>query len=657
MADSLAVRRKKEQDKRIQQITRGQTLSVRRPGVFERIYDYIDQPLEALAKRLGMSEADAYEYSKRLSGAVEGLTGADATEMSARRVSKGKGDTGDYINLGMAVLPGAIGAGAKKAKTALRGAKAAKEAKSMAVKALPAPPTPLALPAPGPGLPPFAVKPKGGQWFIDKPVSGINFSPENAARGILARARRPDDTEGAALYDWWQKALPRYLKNEMGTPEDPLRDLAARNLLHIQKSPDEWSQLAGSSIRAPNLQRLLYDEGSQWKDELISEMPWLQKVPATDNLYAMQPTNYRDLEFGHVADELENALNPARSGLPPELALRPESLQRMSFPAAVERVGRINQFRAKKMEETALNSLNNPAVQMFKEYTENNPLGLRWVELRAPEPTGGLPQGWKVSPDEDGFISPEGEFFYTYPGQGEYDSALQQALKYEGDTMGHCVGNYCPDVMEGRSRIFSLRDAKGEPHVTIETAPKRAFGRDDRDAIYDQAFAEIDANPEYRQLSPEVRNQLIINRQAELADALRAEREANPVEDIIQIKGKQNRAPKDDYLPFVQDFVKSQQWGNVRDLENTGLVRLPDGRYITVQQAEEGVAAIPERTEMRRAFASREMVPTRLVYNPSGLDMLSEEEWSAIAPYFEGFAIGGRVERDRCFCRHPMAAK
>lgn len=116
MPDSLAVRRKKQQDKRIQQITRGQTLSVRRPGFFERIYDYIDQPVAALAKRLGMSEADAYEYSKRLSGAIEGLTGAEETEMAARKVSKGKGTAGDYVNLSMAVLPGAIGAAAKKAK-------------------------------------------------------------------------------------------------------------------------------------------------------------------------------------------------------------------------------------------------------------------------------------------------------------------------------------------------------------------------------------------------------------------------------------------------------------------------------------------------------------------------------------------------------------
>ena len=37
--------------------------------------------------------------------------------------------------------------------------------------------------------------------------------------------------------------------------------------------------------------------------------------------------------------------------------------------------------------------------------------------------------------------------------------------------MGHCVGGYCDDVYEGRSRIYSLRDAKGEPHVTIEVQP------------------------------------------------------------------------------------------------------------------------------------------------------------------------------------------
>ena len=53
----------------------------------------------------------------------------------------------------------------------------------------------------------------------------------------------------------------------------------------------------------------------------------------------------------------------------------------------------------------------------------------------------------------------------------KYDKRLEEALKYEGDIMGHCVGGYCPDVESGKSRIYSLRDAKGEPHVTVEVKP------------------------------------------------------------------------------------------------------------------------------------------------------------------------------------------
>jgi hypothetical protein len=49
--------------------------------------------------------------------------------------------------------------------------------------------------------------------------------------------------------------------------------------------------------------------------------------------------------------------------------------------------------------------------------------------------------------------------------------ALADALKYEGDMMQHCVGGYCPDVAEGRSQIFSLRDEKGRPQVTVEVEP------------------------------------------------------------------------------------------------------------------------------------------------------------------------------------------
>ncbi len=38
----------------------------------------------------------------------------------------------------------------------------------------------------------------------------------------------------------------------------------------------------------------------------------------------------------------------------------------------------------------------------------------------------------------------------------------------EGDLMGHCVKGYANSVRENRTKIFSLRDPKNKPHVTIE---------------------------------------------------------------------------------------------------------------------------------------------------------------------------------------------
>jgi len=42
------------------------------------------------------------------------------------------------------------------------------------------------------------------------------------------------------------------------------------------------------------------------------------------------------------------------------------------------------------------------------------------------------------------------------------------ALQAEGSNMGHCVGGYWGRVEAGQTRIVSIRDAQGHPHVTIE---------------------------------------------------------------------------------------------------------------------------------------------------------------------------------------------
>lgn len=593
----------------------------------------------------------------------------------------------------------------KAAKSAAKKApKAVEKPRSpLAVKpplALPAPPKPLALPAPGPGLPPGAAKPRGGQWWVDKELEYGNASPEEAARqGALALAltrwvpedaplppgdpaarlrqafqnRMVPETTETDAQKWLERALTKYYKNEFGSPDDPLRALAERGMHYDpEMTPEKWKATVNSYLMEDPIQNLLFPPnpaggmpgaGSNLRGETLAEMPWLAKVPATDKVYGIAGGG---LDLGHFTDEFLNALNdPEVSGLPLDLAVRPESLGRMTFPQAVEHVGKINQYRVKEMERAALSAQESPAVWPYKNYPENNPRGLRWVELRAPENVENLlddadRERLDLAVREGRPIDPQDKETIL---RVRAQRALEDALRYEGDTMGHCVGGYCPDVMSGRSRIFSLRDAKGEPHVTIETRPggrRAALAEIPRDVLDElTADALADTNAVTGPMGIDMNDpRWTRTYQTNLGLKQREWIDNNPLPDeIVQIKGKQNRAPKEDYLPFVQDFVKSQKWANIGDIGNTGLVRLPDGRYITAQQAEEGIAAIPDTTVMQRAYASREMVPMRRVYDPNVLDQMDIDEWKTIAPYFEGFAIGGRVDADRCFCRHPMAVK
>jgi hypothetical protein len=573
-----------------------------------------------------------------------------------------------------------------------------KTSKSFAVKEQPVSQQPLALPAPGPGLPPQASKPRGGQWWVDKDIASGNSSPEEAARqGALglaltqwvpedvvlprgdpaARLRQafqnnmvPQTTETDAQ-KWLERALAKYYKNEFGSPDDPLRSLAERGLHYDpEMTPEKWKATVDSYLLEDPIQHIMFPPnpaggmpgaGSNFRGEVMASMPWLAKAPTTDKVYGISGGG---LDLSHFNDEFLNALNdPEASGLPFDLAVRPESLGRMTFPQAVEHVGKINQFRAKEMERAALSNLDSPAIQTFKEYADDNPMGLRWVELKSPELSDDLLDDFDrslvdLAVKEGRTIDPA---HMDEVRRARASRVLEDALRYEGDTMGHCVGGYCDDVVSGRSRIFSLRDAKGEPHVTIETKPSRRFEgihqlpSDVWDEISRQADALTEASIAERGGDvPQWEADAIYRNHEKRLAYDRLKNQPEELDDIIQIKGKQNRAPKDDYLPFVQDFVKSQRWGNVGDLGNTGLVKLPNGKYITQQQYDSVLDSANASDTVRHYL------------NKLGPNAFDEKQWAPnawadeikpIYDMFEGFAIGGRVDADRCFCHNPLSAK
>lgn len=292
------------------------------------------------------------------------------------------------------------------------------------------------------------------------------------------------------------------------------------------------------------------------------------------------------------------------------LLVDPESLPRMGVADVSRKTAAWNEFLA---NQGPSNEALQQGWKVFKEYGPEQG-GMKWVEFGR----GELPPGWSEKPDALGVVN-------LYDDAGEYVtqagthkdprvSALRSGLGAEGDAMGHCVGGYCDDVLNRGTRIYSLRDAKGNPHVTIEVTPKAGW-RDLRSLRDDPNLVRLRDVIDDEQLQAIVNSQheagLPVSAEARL-DQLRAldyyyhpgmsqwispEHLVDPVSDIVQIKGKGNAAPVDKYLPMVQDFVRSGKWGRVGDLGNTGLRRakdvfgsvMPEGltpeQYITLEDA------------------------------------------------------------------------
>jgi len=326
--------------------------------------------------------------------------------------------------------------------------------------------------------------------------------------------------------------------------------------------------------------------GGSWAPDApkLAENPWLAKLGEEDLVYRIRPLEINEKEiFTHTIDELRNALNP-NSGLPPNLLLKPEDMQGLGIEKALRHVNNINDWRAQQRVAASLADAQRSATTI-KEYPDT-PKRLKWQQLKPAEYTE-LPPGYSVTSSFEGpaLFGPDGKKITSFNPYGDVSvqqqaldffakNDLEKALKYEGSTMRHCVGGYCDSVWSGETNIFSLRDKKGEPHVTIETAPPEQLY-----PIGGEEFASLDAQTKaqyrehirkWRKENPdidELTEESIVEALAEAGVP------PNPPR-ILQIKGKGNAKPNEEYIPFVQDFIKSQQWSGIGDIGNTDLVTL-----------------------------------------------------------------------------------
>lgn len=399
-----------------------------------------------------------------------------------------------------------------------------------------------------------AVKLPGGMWHpeaVERLSAPLwqGLGPRNreirqiageSQADYLARAKEANK-EQVAVEQWADSRIKTYLNRYAGTERDPLKDIE----IPFGEGTRRWEEITDQAIRSRQARAAF--AGNRGEVNPANEAT-IQRNPNEPiwEIINQPATN----EFGRAKHALESYLSHVGDYLRQNVA--PDKLPQYDLVRAVKETAAADARAAKEMEKAAASSMKDMPV--YKEY----PDGMKWVELRLPEKLT-LEQMKAVrlaTKDEirqigkaaiaEGEISSIQEVGAPYvavdasgkPIKNSYTNQIVAAgdpenahlagqLAQEGNQMGHCVGGYCEGVTSGESKIYSLRDKKGRSHVTVE------------------------ATPQVKSLSEEVTS-------------------TTPW-DIAQIKGRQNRAPAAEYLPYVQDFVKSGKWGEVGDLEGTGL--------------------------------------------------------------------------------------
>ena len=329
-----------------------------------------------------------------------------------------------------------------------------------------------------------------------------------------------------------QEAVERKFKQQMenvGIEEPNMGFHFATSLAEKAKIVGD-TDLAKASAEYQSLQSPMMDNYM----ELGRQNPYINKLDPETPMYAAFTG---DLGFDHIMDVLREDLTAGR--------IRPDQMNKISITDAIRRTSEYDRDLADKMN--ASRAAAREGLPTYREYPE----GYKWIQLNKP---GSFAQESEaMGHSVRGYEPPKGHPDWTEAsgdaGSSSYGHGGWEAIK------------------SGKAKVYSLVDSKGAPHATVEVRENK------------------DLNPFFEwwnQQTPEKRAE--INQRAQQGEHNNSVFEAPEwlaarpalLPRITQIRGKQNRAPNEEYLPYIQDFVKGGQWSDVGDFRNTGLTRKSD---------------------------------------------------------------------------------
>jgi hypothetical protein len=343
---------------------------------------------------------------------------------------------------------------------------------------------------------------------------------------------------------------------------------------------DELQQADSNYLR-------LLDQDRSFPKFAAQDNPFIAKLDPETKMYS----GYMgDLGFEHVMDVLRQDLAAER--------LRPEQLNKLSVEQAVKRTQEYNLEMARKMNSDRASARAN--LPIYKDY----PDGYKWVELNQPgnfaaesQAMGHSVKGYEPNKGHPDWVEGSGNEGSPMYGHGGWDA-----------------------IKSGRAKVYSLVDSRGAPHATVEIKTNvTASPNDFRVAGLDYSEAMAEAKRRMG-LTPETEKELTKSwdgtKRAEasrelhnIIDGIYKERVGEMPQTITQIKGKGNNKPIADYIPYVQDFVRSGNWHSVDDFHHTDLISADtirkagwdmsgnNQRFFTKQEYEDLLRAEQNRVE------------------------------------------------------------
>jgi hypothetical protein len=334
-----------------------------------------------------------------------------------------------------------------------------------------------------------------------------------------------------------QYARNRKVRKHWGMPEEHIANTSMGR---------SWEEGVDDLMGMDNIKR-----ARDYGNEVIREKnPWMKKLDPDSILYGIDDQVPNNLQLGHIMDVLREDLATGR--------MTPEDLKNVSMDRAVRRTHEYNQERAKAQESAQAKKLE--GMTIHKEYPE----GYKWVELNKPgqfaaesDAMGHSVRGYEPPINHPDWIKESGNAGSKSYGFGGWDA-----------------------IKSGDAKIYSLIDKANRPHTTIEInkgydAP--SFYETNRNLLEDPRFKEDAEMWNNYADSPAIYVDEITKlfKEAGLKEGKDYTIPKAPKPSINQIKGKGNRAPNPEYLPYVQDFVRSGDWENdIGDLHYTGLKHL-----------------------------------------------------------------------------------